>query len=155
MNISEVTLLSKEEYINYKRFIPEVDLWWWLQTPCDETYVYVVFAGMDISAYNAGYTCGAVRPVLKISNLNMQPGERFELVDYTWTVISPDTAICNKCVGFSPYQKQAHDLSNYENSDIRVWLDNWTKLNDIRINQQAQPSFEEVYDTLLEMLTTA
>ncbi len=82
------------------------------------------FAGSDV------YHDHGVRPVLLISNLrslNLKEGDKVEWGDYTWTIISDQYALCDKCIAWLPFREdlEAKDANVYEKSDVKKYLDQW------------------------------
>ena len=117
-----VTLLSKEEYKEYKNYIPFIKDWWWLRSPGPYYYwaavaydtKHVVCSGIGVRDNNG------VRPALKIENHNLEPGDQFEFGAQEWTVISNNLAICNDIIGKCRFDKVSN---NYEKSEIKRYLE--------------------------------
>ena len=138
LEISGATLLSIEEYEEYKDNIPLFDdsLFddlWWLRSPGDSdicaTYItldgYVITYGGRVNIVN-----NAVRPALKISNLsssNLSIKDKFIFSGKTFTVISKDYALCDETIGNCPFRKDwgAKGANVYEASDVKKFVDNW------------------------------
>lgn len=141
VNISEVTLLSRDEYVNYKNNISKLDQWWWLRSPGDYYYSAAL-------AYTDGTICdcsvindiGGIRPALKFSNPNLQIGDRFFAANYNWTVIGEGIALCDECVGQIAFRAdwRANDANDYEASDVKKWLDRWCEKNEIIISEREE-----------------
>ena len=132
LEITEITLLSKEEYEKAKENIQLLACWWWLRSPGRSYYAAYVYGGGWVCANGIGvdYVGIAVRPALKIRNLestNLQIGDKIQLAGYTWTVISGGIVLCDEAVGRTCFRKdwKAGDANAYEASDIKKWIRNW------------------------------
>jgi len=137
VDISEVTLLSRDEYENYMDNISKIDQWWWLRSP-GSLHDYASYVDPDGSVLYDGvdYVGGCVRPALKISNpksANLQIGDRFFVAGYSWTVIGEGVALCDQCVGQTAFRAgwRANDANDYEASDVKKWLERWCAENGI------------------------
>lgn len=143
--ITDVTLLSIEEYEANKEIIPHVDDCWWLRSP---GYYSDSVAGVeyDGSVYYPGDVvdvgCNAVRPVVAlrpsesgIPNLNV--GDKIEMAGYTWTILRDELALCDDVVGCTEFRKDgnAKDANAYEVSDIKKWLKKWAAENGIEVKK--------------------
>ena len=133
VDITDITLLSIEEYEECKEYIPHVSHWWWLRSPgyLSSTAAYVLSDGgvydCGLLVYNAE---SGVRPALRISNLeSFNLGDKFSLAELEWTVISKDLALCDSFIGTMPFRSdwQAEDANIYDKSDIKKWLDSWAR----------------------------
>ena len=140
LQIEEITLLSKEEYLAAKDIIPARHDWWWLRSP----YRYDTnYAGVVRSIGNFNYDpvvdgSDGVSPALKIRDLkssNLEVGDQIILAGYTWTVISDDYILCDSIVGKTCFRKdwKAPDANVYEKSDIKKWLEAWAKEHGIEV----------------------
>jgi hypothetical protein len=132
IEINDITLLSKEEYMKYKDNISNIDGIWWLQSPGDSRHcaARVCFNGshyFSIVSNDDVY----VRPVLRVDNLKI--GIKFTLAEHTWTVISPDLALCDEPIMKSYFRKdwQEEDANVYEVSDIKKNLEKWAEEHNI------------------------
>ena len=144
IEISEITLLSIEEYEAAQKNIPVIPEWWWLRSPggYDARAAGVSIGGSvdDFGNYvNFNYFC--VRPALRISNLacfNLHAKDTIRLAGKNWTVISEDLILCDESVGNCSFRKdyQAPDANVYEKSDVKKWLENWAAENGIEITAQ-------------------
>ena len=126
----KIFLLSIEEYEKYKKYIPSINTWWWLQSPGSNS-CRAANVSSDDSVDNLGdfvyYDFGAVRPALKISkqefeNLNL--GDRFVKHDFPWIKISNYLAIAEIPIAFRRFDKISN---NYDNSEIKQFLQDWLK----------------------------
>ena len=133
IQINEITLLSKEEYLDAKENIPAIHKRWWLRSPGYYQYyaVYVRGVGSLSRSYvDIGSAC--VRPALKILNdksSNLNIGDKFNMAGYTWTVILEGTALCDTVVGNTCFRKdwKSDDANKYDASDIKKWLESWAE----------------------------
>ena len=143
LEITEIALLSKEEYEKAKENIPMLPCWWWLRSPGGRS-INAAYVDIDGWVYDHGYYVDiddyAVRPALKTRNLestNLQIGDKVQLAGYTWTVISDGIILCDEAVGNTCFRKdwKAPDANVYEASDIKKWLENWAKEKGIVVGQ--------------------
>lgn len=135
IDIREITLLSKEEYMEDKGDIQTYAGLWWLRSPNEGNGAWA-----DL-VYNDGYVDGqvvysdcAVRPALRVSNLetsNLQIGDKINLAGRQWTVISENIILCDESIGDCPFRKdwKAEDANVYAASDIKKFVDAWAKKN--------------------------
>ena len=140
VNISEITLLSVEEYEKYIDNIPKYDEWWWLRSPGNDSYYAAVIDGDGSVCYGGdgvGDDDDAVRPIIILQSNNFQIKDNFILAGHIWTLIDNDKAICNDGIGNTYFRRnwQASDANDYEVSDIKKWLENWAKDNGIEIQK--------------------
>ena len=139
IEITEVTLLSIEEYEACFDSIPMIDDWWWLRSP---GFYSGLAAGVDSDGsvrsggryVNRGGS--AVRPAFRIRNLkssDLQIKDRLVLAGYTWTIIADNLALCDSPVDYTCFRMdyKANDANDYEASDIKKWLADWVKENGI------------------------
>ena len=133
VDITDITLLSIEEYEECKEYIPHVSHWWWLRSPgYDSRRAACVYAdgGVHGSGYIVDYDRIAVHPALRISNLeSFNLGDKFSLAELEWTVISKDLALCDSMVGATAFRedRQAADANDYDKSDVKKWLEEWAR----------------------------
>jgi hypothetical protein len=135
LEVSEITLLSVEEYNAAKEYIPEAKYCWWLRTagntPIDAALV-LAFGRLR----EAGYIVSsekAVRPALRVSNfeaLNLVPGNKvIDFAGCNWTVIAKDMMLCDSSIGDHCFRlrKDLHksDANVYEASDVKKYLETW------------------------------
>lgn len=143
INITDITLLTKEEAEIVPESLVRANSAWWLRSPgIHEFRVLLVDSGHG-SINTVGLPAAAengVRPALKISNLwssDLSVGDKFELAGREWTVINGDTALCDDIVGktafLKNYDEYTDDINDYEQSDIKRWLKSWANKNGIKI----------------------
>ena len=69
----KISLLTVDEYRKYRKYLPNMDKWWWLitpwSTPCNDYFksVAVVASSGNVGNINCYYDCG-VRPVCIFSS---------------------------------------------------------------------------------------
>ena len=143
LRITDVTLLSEEEYTEFKDNIPlNSDGWWWLRSPGDQNFLaeHVIDDGSVHSSY-VYYDGACVRPALicDLDHSNLSIGDKISLAGYNWTVINTSVNItddpyngkaiilCDYFVGNTPFRTDtfAADANVYAVSDVKVWLENW------------------------------
>lgn len=133
LDIQDITLLTVEEAKVLPVNIRKCDEYWWLRSPGnDDSFAAFVDddgGNVDDDGGNVGYALG-VRPVLKISNLtqyDFQVGNKVNVLNHTWTVVSENLILCDNIVGRSPFRKDwsASDANDYAKSDVKEWLWRW------------------------------
>lgn len=140
IDIIDITLLSREEYDAAKSIIPLISNWWWLRTPYLSAVANVCYVD-DVGFVRVAYVDNILgaRPALKIQNLkssNLNIGAKFSFAGHEWTVISNELALCDDLIGYTSFRKdwRAEDVNDYERSDIRNRLKNWTSESGIVVN---------------------
>jgi len=148
MNISEVTLLSKEEYEQYIDNISIIDEWWWLRSPgrLRKSAVFVYDDG-SLGFSSVSNDSLRVRPALRILNLNssnLAIKDHFELAGYTWTVISDEIVLCDDTIGKCPFRNDwnSPDANDYETSDVKRFLEMWVK--DVGLDIECEQKLPDV-----------
>ncbi len=141
IEITEVTLLSIEEYEACKDRVPIINDWWWLRSPGlagDDAAGVYADGSIDYDGNGVNFDGYGIRPALRIRNLespNLQIMDKFNLAGFRWTVISVDIALCDSFIEYMAFRKDmsAADANVYEASDIKKWLDRWVKENGIEL----------------------
>lgn len=136
IDVQEITLLSKDDYLKFKDNIPSVNFWWWLRSSGDYGFdAYCVDYGGGIGGYgNLVFNSdGSVRPALRLNPefSNLQIKDRFEFGGKSWTVIGEEIALSDEAfcrMAFRRKYWEAYDANNYATSDIKKYLDNWLEL---------------------------
>lgn len=126
IDVVGITLLSKEEYLQAKEYIPFTKRTWWLCSPGNLDWTAACVDGGYV--YYGGVSNGlGVRPALKINNPNLSLGDKLEFASHKWTVISDSTALCDDIIGRCAFRTdwEPEDANDYEASDIKYWLENW------------------------------
>lgn len=138
ISIKDITLLSIEEFEQYRDNIPLLNALWWLRSPGYDTYQVACIYG-DAVYYHGdfvGHDDYTVRPAAIIQlDPNLQIGNKIELAGYTWTMVAENIALCDKGVGQTYFRKdfKAPDANVYEKSDVKKWLKTWTQERGIEI----------------------
>lgn len=129
IDIKGITLLSIEEYEASRPYIRLGDNNWWLRSPSayNDCAAYASSCGyMDGACDFVIESCG-VRPALKITSSDLSTGDRFNLFEQDWTVISDEYALCDYSIGRYCFRKDcyAEDANDYEASDVKKFLEDW------------------------------
>lgn len=134
-NIKGITLLSLEEYEELKANIPPLDDHWWLRSPGKSS-------DTACSAYNMGF-CDttfktyvnldvlAARPALIVESSELKVGDKFQLGNHNFTMISDKYALCDNSVGHCCFRgdKKAGNANDYEASDVKKFIEDWLEKN--------------------------
>lgn len=127
IKINKISLFTIEEYKKYyKKDIPLIDEWWWLQSPGYGNKVAFVHMDGSLNAHGCAFyhRYSAVRPILKgFFDLNYT---KFRFGGFDWTILDEEIAICSSYLKISRFDKESN---NYENSEIKTYLENWLKEN--------------------------
>lgn len=125
----KICLLTKAEYRLYKSKIPRIDCWWWLRSPHDgQRYVDSVMNNkLRDDCFLSLYHTLAIRPVLKYSNLTIEPSKKpncFMWNEVRWVIIDEKRkmAISEMPIAFDKFDDKSND---YSTSYIRKWLLDW------------------------------
>lgn len=143
VQISEITLLSKEEYSFAEEVIRPIDGWWWLRSPgySQDNAALVRYAGSLSSTY-VGNDSGCVRPALRIRNpksSNLKVGDKLQVAGYVWTIVlgtaDKFVALCDDSIGTIAfrYDWKADDANDFEKSDVKRYLNEWAEQKGITI----------------------
>jgi len=79
------------------------------------------------------HSTGSVRPILILKN-RPKIGKTFVFGNKRWTMIATDIALCDEAFCQMPFRKdwwQSINVSNYDFSDIKQYLDSWLEKNNI------------------------
>lgn len=128
--ITGATLLSIDEFKEYKDNIPLLKESWWLRSPgvcdCEKAEAYEVRYITCVS--NVVHSTYVIRPALQVSNLvDVEVGDKIKFDEKFFTVISPEYALCDTIIGRGAFRKdnEAADANDYEASDIKKFVDAW------------------------------
>lgn len=133
IHVTEITLLSWEEYNMCKDEILGRFEWWWLRSSIKPLgFVTNVCNDGTIDCTRVDHEYTDVRPALVLANfnsLNLEAEDKLEFAGYQWTVLSCGKLLCDESVGKTCFRKdwKAEDSNNYEKSDIKIWLSDWAK----------------------------
>ena len=131
--IEEVTLLPVEVAKKLDKDILKVGKeWtdWWLQSQYEDWCVATVDGNGNITAnYQEEAKFVSVRPALRIANLDSLNASELRLAGHDWVVVPDGYALCRDVVGTCAFREEAwdEDANVYEESDIKIWLENWAK----------------------------
>ena len=127
MNIQDISLLTVSEYNKYMNLIPKIEKSWWLQDKGDSGCFYIV-SWLDGEPFEGGYYAGQryVRPVLRVTDVKYQPGEKAAIFAHSWTALDTIDGVtlllCDSMVTLRRFDKVEN---RYEGSEIQQWLRNW------------------------------
>ena len=149
--ISEITLLSKEEYILAKEVIRPIRDWWWLRSPgyYQRPAAYGAYYG-TFGRYHVDTDCGCVRPALRIRNLkssNLKVNDKLQIAGYVWTVVIETAdeiiALCDSSIGRTAFRKnwEAYDANNFEKSDVKKYLYKWAEQKGIIMPRKTSKNY--------------
>jgi hypothetical protein len=141
--ITDVTLLSKEEYTEFKdNILLNSNGVWWLRSSGNyqRNAADVNFDGSLRNDDVSDMDC-CVRPALicDLGSSNLGVGNKISLAGYNWTVISTSVNVtddpyngkaiilCDDFVGQTAFRldRDAANANVYDASDVKVWLANW------------------------------
>lgn len=129
-----LTLLSKEEYFQFKENISEIDFWWWLRSPSDYSgYPSCAVVDGRLGRSFAYNTNGSVRPILIVKSSGLQIGDKFNFCKHSWTMITEAYALCDEpfCQMAFRSDWKAEDVNEYKASDIKKYLDSeWMNMKE-------------------------
>lgn len=130
-NIDGITLLSTEEYEEYKDHIPLLRKFWWLRSPghCGYFAAIVHYDGyVHYYGDNVMLRTG-VRPALIYKSSNLTIGDKIEFAGYKWTVLSDKFILCDTLIGNRCFREnqEAEDANDYEKSDVKPFIEDWLK----------------------------
>ena len=134
LNIKEVTLLTKEQYEQYKEKIPPIEDWYWLKTP-GEYMLDVAFVYKDGNVYffDVNHSSGGLRPVFELTEAteNLAAEDIVKFAGYDWTMLTDKIGICNEIIDQIAFNEDwlKENANSYEDSDIKSRLDKWAKDN--------------------------
>ena len=131
MIIKEITLLDAFTYQHYIDYIPKVNGCWWLRSYGES------IASMQCVFYNGlineagAYVCnsGSVRPALLVDELNVLPGNKIILFDYSWTVLNKHLVLCDSIIGHHKFNNEFNrfvdSLEFFLHSSLCHFLNDW------------------------------
>lgn len=128
--VTEITLLSEDEYKKYKHLILVVDGWWWLRSPRYYAWGVAGVSGLGTltcAGYNS--TSGGVRPALwiKISNPeDFKASDTIELFETTWTVLGVMEeqiyVLADELIACRRFDAESNV---WKRSELKEWLEEW------------------------------
>ncbi len=144
-NDYSISLLTDEEFVQYKSQIPIIEDWWWLKPQTivnqknddDKSDIGVIkFVNLEGDKNDLGwepfYRIG-VRPVIRFSFKDVTQGDVFAALGNRWIVldegfaISVDT-ICHKRIdGSAAYWEKILKTKENRVCELKMWLEDWAK----------------------------
>lgn len=154
--VTEITLLSIEEYKQYKPLIPCIDDFWWLRSPGFKSFLAAIVYGdgtIDHSTYvNISYI--HVRPALRINvpySSVFQPKDKIFLLDCCWTVLDVTGnqiyILADDTIGQRRFDSESND---WKSSEMKAWLENWL----LELTERKTP-LAKVRDQIIDELINA
>lgn len=129
-NNIQITLLTLEEYNNFKNIIPLINSdWWWLKDtyPGYSRSVHCVGSRGTLNDFDCNND-GGVRPVLKmnLSNLkSLNSGDKIRIGSKSFTILSWDefelVALCDEFIATRMFDPGSNE---WETSELKQWLKN-------------------------------
>lgn len=128
LKIHEITLLSVQEYSQHQEYISHVPHSWWLKTPAVDGGQLCVSCVDDSLVDGVPRICPRyVRPALRISGMDLHPGDRVAIFAESWTALHVDETIlvlCDRCLSFVAFDSNNKEFGD---SDIQRWLNKYLK----------------------------
>ena len=126
IEIKNITLLDSIEYAKYKNIISNGSFWWLKDRNLYTDQINIVLPNGNISKE---YVDGLndVRPALIINSSNLLPKNIIHLFNYTWTVLDNNIILCDKAIAYMCFNEIYQPNINYNNSNIKEYLENWLK----------------------------
>lgn len=132
IDIVGITLLSKEEYLEFKKNIKPFNDWWWLRSSGHVSNC-ASNVGSDgfINSFRVDDAYVSIRPVLIYKSDNLLIGDTVTLVGKSWTVVSDKYILCNEKLCRMQFRRDyiSDNANSYELSDIKKFLDTWFDYN--------------------------
>lgn len=132
VEITGITLLSAEEYKMFRRYIPQINTFWWLRSPGSDCG-FAARVRPDGSVDDFGgivFFIYPVRPALLLKAENLLIGDEFIFGGKKWVYLNNGLAIAKELFDdILPFREnwQAENANDYEASDVKVFLDEWLK----------------------------
>jgi hypothetical protein len=129
LSVTGITLLSMEEYKEYRYNIKPIDRWWWLRSPgFMRNHAAGVYRDGSVDGFGTyvNYPFAAVRPALILKG-SSTIRQSFNFGGKAWTVISRALALADEPFCTMAFRKEweGSDANDYEKSDIKPYLDAW------------------------------
>lgn len=127
-NNIEITLLSKEEYSQYKNIIPKITEPWWLRSPGYSSYSAnnVDSGGYLGSSDNVNNTKG-IRPALHMNLVNLKSlsaGDKIRVGSKSFTILSWEgDEVFVLCDEFIATHRFGFNSNQWETSELKQWLE--------------------------------
>lgn len=125
-------LMSLDEYKRYKDKIRYIKTWWWLRNSYGYSSTYAYFINSDgFSSYGVAFNDYGVRPCLRYNKISLiidlEEENCFLWNKTKWRIIDEKNkiAISDLPIEFKKFDGESND---YETSDIRAFLKEWSGL---------------------------
>lgn len=127
VNNIKITLLSEDEYVQYKPLVPQIERWWWLKDKyCNSLYsVCCVYGDGFVKPDNCDYANG-IRPALRMNLTNqksLNPGDKIRIGSKLFTVLSWEGtelfALCDDIIAIKAFDSHKNIWSA---SKLKQWL---------------------------------
>lgn len=126
------TILTEDEYKQYRHLIPLTKDWWWLRSPRGGSNGLAIATSYGTVSYATySYTLGYVRPALrlKISNYkSFVQGDKIELKNISYTVLDIIDGVVLVLSDEIIARRQFDGTSNqWETSELKAYLEDWAR----------------------------
>ena len=132
IEVTDISILSVEEYRVAEDNIPPLNEYWWLRSPGNYGSVAAcVCPDGNVGVFGSRIIDDSVgvRPTLRIhpKSVNLQIGDKVRFYGRIWTYIAKGILLCDEIICRMPFRGdgQADDANDYEKSDIKAYLDTW------------------------------
>ncbi len=133
IDITEITLLSIEEYEAAKDNIPLLDERWWLRSPGGNggNAACVDPDGFGDGNYGLNVITAyvGVRPAIRINprSVDLQIREKVRLEGFTWTYISEGLLLCDSIISHKPFRNtwRTKNANDYKTSYVKKFVESW------------------------------
>ena len=126
LEVEEITLLTADEAKKLPKSIREYRAHWWLHSPgtVSECVTYVnIYGDIDNYGIYVDYNFGAVRPVLKIKNIQFHNiGDIISIKGKRYVVISENQVLYDDEIVYNRFDTNSND---YEKSEIKQIVEKW------------------------------
>jgi hypothetical protein len=130
LQITGVTLLSKEEYTQNRDLISSQGSRWWLRSH-DESgnTAACTYGDGEIEYLNVSFNRIGVRPALhcNLTSSNLTPGDKAVLNGQSYTALRGDFLLKDEMIGNCAFcdDRQAADAGVYKKSDVKQYVEQW------------------------------
>lgn len=129
-DVEQITLLTIEQAEKIPTNILVCDNWCWLRSPGDDQY-YAARVSDDGGIFGYGsyvdYDDGAVRPAFKITNFNLEIGEKVFVENISCTAIDKNLILADGCACCYPFDTESN---NWKTSKLKKFIESdyfWNK----------------------------
>ena len=134
-DVSDITLLSRQEASALPRYVLAYSGWWWLRSP-GLSSLRAALVNLGGSVLDYGYIVNfsnvAVRPALILNSnssglKSIKNGNIIKVFSHYWYFQDSLALLMDEPLTKMAFNKDWHKGNDYETSDIKKWLDNWFK----------------------------